>query len=86
MTFRRDNIGANLILDNLISDNGDGIRLVGATSNTNVIQGNMIGTDLGGILDFGNSDDGISVEGGSGNRQRDMRFYRHKTGCTCLWW
>jgi CSLREA domain-containing protein len=60
-------VGSNLILDNLISDNGDGIRLVGASSSTNVIQGNMIGTDLGGTLDYGNTDDGISVEGGSGN-------------------
>jgi parallel beta-helix repeat protein len=62
-----DNVGSNLILDNLISDNGDGIRLVGATASTNVIQGNIIGTDLGGTFDYGNSDDGISVEGGSGN-------------------
>jgi parallel beta-helix repeat protein len=61
------NIGSNLILDNLISGNGDGIRLVGASASTNVIQGNMIGTDPGGTLDYGNSDDGISVEGGSGN-------------------
>jgi len=62
-----NNIGSNLILDNLISGNVDGIRLVGASSSTNVIQGNMIGTDPGGTLDYGNSDDGISVEGGSGN-------------------
>ncbi|MGD8455973.1 MAG: right-handed parallel beta-helix repeat-containing protein [Anaerolineales bacterium] len=62
-----NNIDSALILDNLISGNGDGIRLVGALSNTNVIQGNMIGTDLGGTLDYGNTDDGISVEGGSGN-------------------
>ncbi len=61
------NAGTNVVLDNLISGNGDGIRLVGSASSTNVIQGNMIGTNVAGTTDYGNSDDGISVEGGSNN-------------------
>jgi CSLREA domain-containing protein len=62
------NAGTNIISDNLISGNGDGIRLVGSSSSTNVIQGNEIGTNLGGTLDYGNTDDGISIEGGHDNQ------------------
>ncbi len=58
----------NYILDNLISGNGYGIRLVGTGAKNNTIQGNYIGTDSTGLVDKGNSIDGIRIEGGNDNK------------------
>lgn len=55
---------------NIISGNDfDGINLglENGAANDNVIQGNFIGTDLGGILDLGNAIHGIFIENGSSN-------------------
>ena len=43
---------------NLISDNAVGIYIYGSL---NVIQGNKIGTDVTGTLDFGNGSAGIVI-------------------------
>jgi parallel beta-helix repeat protein len=52
---------------NLISGNGRaGIQFVDTTDST--ILGNLIGTDATGVNALGNSDDGVAVFGGQGNR------------------
>jgi CSLREA domain-containing protein len=43
-----------------------GVRLTGAASG-NLVQGNVIGSGLGGMVDWGNALDGVSIEGGVGN-------------------
>jgi len=54
---------------NLISGNGgSGIFLLGLGSVSNLIQGNLIGTDLSGSVVVGNAGDGITMSGGAGNR------------------
>ncbi len=58
---------SNLILDNVISSNTNGVRLVGSAAQANVVQGNYIGTDAGGTADRGNTTDGIRVSGGQSN-------------------
>jgi len=51
---------------NLISgNNSQGVILNGAGAAGNVIQGNLIGTDLTGSLDRGNSGDGVQINGPS---------------------
>jgi len=55
---------------NIISNNSYGFYISSATSsypNNNRIQGNYIGTDVTGTLDFGNGQDGILFEKGSFN-------------------
>jgi len=47
---------------NIISNNESGLTINGSL---NVIQGNLIGTDITGRLDFGNFNDGIDVQGNS---------------------
>lgn len=49
--------------DNAISGNtGHGVAVLGSASPAPVIRGNRIGTDAAGIVDRGNTDDGIHVE------------------------
>jgi titin len=53
---------------NLISGNGTGgVHLYGAGATGNLVQGNYIGTDVGGILGLGNALDGIYLNGVSSN-------------------
>ena len=53
---------------NVISANGsDGLELLDAGTSNNSILGNFIGTDISGTLAFGNSNDGVRIEGASGN-------------------
>ena len=53
---------------NIISGNSQGIRIENGTSSNNTIQGNYIGTDPTGILDYGNrSDDGVEIQSGASN-------------------
>lgn len=50
---------------NLISGNGvSGIRIL---SSNNTVQGNFIGTNAAGNADLGNSQQGVSIESGTGN-------------------
>lgn len=51
---------------NIISGNGDGIRIVGS-SDRNEITGNLIGTDVNGTAALGNIRDGVVILGGAGN-------------------
>jgi CSLREA domain-containing protein len=52
---------------NLISGNAQhGIDMVGAGSQ-NVVQGNLIGTDITGTLDLGNNNNGVAINNTSGN-------------------
>jgi parallel beta-helix repeat protein len=58
---------ANRIESNLISGNDlNGIQLSNGTS-SNIIVGNFIGTDVSGVLDFGNLGNGIYIEHGDSN-------------------
>jgi hypothetical protein len=50
---------------NVISGNGDDGVLIEASDN--VVQGNFIGTDATGNTDLGNTENGISVQGGGGH-------------------
>ena len=49
---------------NVISGNGNsGININGPGATGNVVQGNLIGTDITGTLDLGNTNDGIRIDG-----------------------
>ncbi len=51
---------------NIISGNeGIGISIEGSGAFGNMVQGNFIGTDVTGTLDFGNSFEGVEVKGGA---------------------
>jgi len=51
--------------ENLISGNGNyGIRIEGALSTENIMQGNLIGTDISGMEPLGNATGGISLRSG----------------------
>jgi Ca2+-binding RTX toxin-like protein len=59
---------------NVISGNGNavsaqgGVYLVNSGTTGNVVEGNLIGTDMSGLLPLGNNWDGVGIEGGaSGN-------------------
>jgi hypothetical protein len=52
---------------NVISGNARGIFVSGAAATSNLILGNFIGTDFAGIQDFGNSQEGIRIDGAPGN-------------------
>ena len=57
------------VQDNLISGNPVGIQLTGfgTTASHNVFQGNLIGTDINGTANLGNTGNGIQVSDGIGN-------------------
>ncbi len=61
----------NLVRNNVISGNFYGVRLSGSTATDNTIRNNYIGTDAGGTLDKGNSNDGIRIEGSPNNLIQD---------------
>ena len=53
---------------NVISGNGGhGIKLADDATDSNVIQGNLIGTDVNGTVDLGNSYKGIFIKNGDNN-------------------
>ena len=53
---------------NIISANGShGIEIQGVTATGNVVQGNYIGTDVGGTVDLGNARDGVVILGAANN-------------------
>lgn len=51
----------------IAGNNGEGVRLLGLTASNNVIQGNFIGTDLGGTADLGNSAAGVLLDNAPNN-------------------
>ncbi|MBX3080627.1 MAG: right-handed parallel beta-helix repeat-containing protein [Anaerolineae bacterium] len=53
---------------NVIAGNGYGIGLIGDTQGKTIIQGNYIGTDVTGLLDLGNLNDGIKIEHNRNNQ------------------
>lgn len=54
--------GATAEARNLVSGNaGRGITIADAETTGNIVQGNYVGTDIGGSLDLGNGSDGIYV-------------------------
>lgn len=59
--------GSTVGAGNLISGNqGKGISITGTGSDNNIIQGNVIGTDVSGAAPLGNTEDGIII-GSAGN-------------------
>ncbi|MCH9662080.1 MAG: right-handed parallel beta-helix repeat-containing protein, partial [Gammaproteobacteria bacterium] len=60
-------IGGTTALErNIISGNSNyGIRISGAGSDSNVVRGNYIGTDLTGTVDLGNTLNGIRIDSGA---------------------
>jgi Domain of unknown function (DUF4347)/Cadherin domain/Right handed beta helix region/Laminin G domain len=63
--------GTTVAHRNVIAGNSDGVQIGGSAggSNGNTIQGNYIGTDVTGTLDFGNNDDGIDIDNAALNNQ-----------------
>jgi titin len=60
--------GTNAGAGNLLSGNGQGgVGLKGAGSDTNLVQGNFIGTDASGRLALGNALSGLTIFGGNSN-------------------
>lgn len=54
-------------VDNIIANNaGNGVEILNG-SNGNIVQGDAIGTDFGGFVDFGNGGAGVFVAGFSNN-------------------
>ena len=63
---------------NLISGNrGDGIMLFGSDVTRNVIQGNLIGTDVSGTAAVGNRGDGINIDQADANFIGDNDYARN---------
>ncbi len=53
-------------LENVISGNTqDGVRIEGSATDHNRVEGNLIGTDVGGTQDLGNGWSGVRITGGS---------------------
>ena len=51
---------------NILSNSGaDGVLIAGNRSTGDVLDGNLIGTDLLGHQDYGNAGDGVAIEGGA---------------------
>lgn len=50
---------------NVLSNNGFSAGVVLTSSNNNTVQGNLIGTDAAGMVDFGNGFGGVVIGGGS---------------------
>ena len=63
--------GATSAHRNVIAGNSDGVQIGGLDggSNNNIVQGNYIGTDATGTLDFGNNDDGVDIDNAALNNQ-----------------
>ncbi|MEW6157926.1 MAG: right-handed parallel beta-helix repeat-containing protein, partial [Verrucomicrobiota bacterium] len=60
--------GAAPAARNIISGNsGDGVEISGASASGNKIQGNFIGADASGVLDRGNTQDGVFLNGAAEN-------------------
>ena len=57
---------------NATPTNGEGISISGPTANGNVVEGNYIGTDATGMLDFGNDVRGVLIN--QGEQQHDRRY------------
>jgi CSLREA domain-containing protein len=58
--------GSTSTTRNIISGNGhEGVFIYGDGADRNVLSGNYIGTDSSGVLDVGNTYDGIYVDGGA---------------------
>ncbi len=55
--------GGMVILDNVISEGKSGGTGITLYANKNIIQGNRIGTDIGGTKPLGNGGDGLRLEG-----------------------
>ena len=54
---------------NVLSGNGQsGIYLLGAGARSNQVQGNWIGTKIGGLASLGNASDGVTINGAADNR------------------
>jgi parallel beta-helix repeat protein len=69
LTHARESLigGLSASARNVISGNGqNGIVILGAGADGNIVQGNFIGTDITGTIDLGNSGDGIHLADGSG--------------------
>lgn len=54
---------------NVISSNGTGVFIGDSLTSRNIVKGNKIGTNLGGNLDLGNSNNGIGIGSGALNNQ-----------------
>ena len=54
----------NVVEDNLISGNGNGLFILGAGADNNTIQRNLVGTAKGGLDPLGNVASGIRLIGG----------------------
>ncbi len=52
---------------NVLSGNNDGVRIEGAASSGNLVQGNYIGTDTTGTSDLGNAFNGVVIIGAPNN-------------------
>jgi len=62
ITVEGDSGGSQVISGNLV-----GVEINGSTSTQNLVAGNFIGTDKAGNADRGNSNEGVLIEGASGN-------------------
>ncbi len=58
--------GTTVAARNIISGNAlNGVAILGALTSAHKIQGNFIGTDVGGTVDLGNTGDGVLISDGS---------------------
>ena len=63
---------------NIISGNASaGVQISNSGTSGNLVEGNLIGTDVTGTVDLGNSSDGVKVESGAVEQQHR----RNKCGC-----
>ncbi|MEM7479728.1 MAG: hypothetical protein AAF481_01025 [Acidobacteriota bacterium] len=62
------NVIGGVDLGNVVSGNDtNGIKVINSTTTANVIQGNLVGTDVTGSVDLGNTQHGVFVTGSPGN-------------------
>ncbi|MBP8270654.1 MAG: DUF4347 domain-containing protein, partial [Sphaerotilus sp.] len=58
--------GTDVAARNVVSGNATmGINISGASANGNTVLGNYIGTSASGLVDLGNGEDGIQIDGGA---------------------